>query len=45
MSKQESNRRSGELSKNQKRSWQQTLFIVLSVVLIISWIAALLVSL
>jgi hypothetical protein len=43
MSKQETNRR--ESGKNQKRSWQQTVFIVLSVVLIISWIAALLVTL
>ena len=44
MSKQETNRRSAS-GKNQKHSWQQTVFIVLSILLIISWIAALLVTL
>lgn len=44
MSKQVINQRGGN-SKNQKRSWQQTVFIVLSILLIISWIAALLVTL
>lgn len=45
MARQSSNRGSSDARKTQKRSWQQTVFIVLSVLLIISWIAALLVSL
>jgi hypothetical protein len=46
MSKQVVNRReSTSTSREPRRSWQQKVFIVLSVLLIISWIAALIVSL
>lgn len=41
----QSTNRGGDDRKAQKRSWQQTVFIVLSILLIISWIAALLVTL
>lgn len=46
MSKQVAKRRSGASNENENRkTWQQKAFIILSVLLIVSWIAALLVSL
>lgn len=46
MSKQDSSRRANAVTNNKPRqSWQQKVFIILSVLLIISWIAALIITL
>jgi hypothetical protein len=46
MSKQDSSRRGNAMTNNESRkSWQQKVFIILSVLLIISWIAALIITL
>ncbi|HWQ04027.1 MAG TPA: hypothetical protein VN452_01590 [Longilinea sp.] len=46
MSKQDSSRRGNAITNNEPRkSWQQKVFIILSVLLIISWIAALIITL
>ncbi len=45
MSKQVVNKRAGSNANENRKSWQQKVFIILSVLLIISWIAALIVTL
>ncbi len=45
MSKQVENRRPAPNHGEPRKTWQQKVFIVLSILLIISWIAALLVTL